>query len=125
MPRINGNNYPCRKLDKHMSEDVSGFHKIRAQDLSPSKQEELRKVLQRELTQALIRSIKIDPPDLDMDSIRLILKPGQEVSEWNVVSDCGTCATCNTCNTCSTCSTQAFLPDVPTRVLKRLDVKNR
>jgi len=108
-----------------MNEDVGGFHKIRAQDLSPSKQEELRKVLQRELMEALIRTIKVDPPVLDMDSIKLILKPGQRVSEWDVVSDCGTCATCNTCNTCSTCSTQAFRPDVPPRVLKKLGVKNR
>ena len=61
-----------------MSEDVSGFHKIRAKDLSPSKQEELRKVLQRELTEALIRSIKVDPPGLDMDSIKLILKQHTE-----------------------------------------------
>jgi len=108
-----------------MSDDVLGFRKIRASDLSPSKQAELRKVLQRDLTAALIRAIKVDPPEFDMDSIRLILRPGQRVSTWNVVSDCGTCTTCNTCNTCSTCSTQAFLPDVPAPVLKKLGMKTK
>lgn len=108
-----------------MSDEVEGYRKIRARDLSPAKQEELRKVLQRDLAAALIRAIKVDPLSLDMDSIRLILKPGQSVSKWNVVSDCGTCATCNTCNTCSTCSTQAFRPDIPEWVLKKLDVKGK
>jgi hypothetical protein len=108
-----------------MSDEFVGFHKIRARDLSPGKQEELRKALQRELMEALIRAIKVDPPDLDMDSIKLILKPGQRVSKWSVVSDCGTCATCDTCNTCNTCSTQAFPPDVPASVLRKLGLKTK
>lgn len=108
-----------------MSDEVEGYRKIRARDLSPAKQEELRKLLQQDLAAALIRAIKVDPPNLDMDAIRLILKPGQSVSKWDVVSDCGTCATCNTCNTCSTCSTQAFRPDIPEWVLKKLGVKGK
>lgn len=106
-----------------MTDEVEGYRKIRARDLSPAKQKELRKLLQQDLAAALIRAIKVDPPNLDMDAIRLILKPGQPVAKWDVVSDCGTCATCNTCNTCSTCSTQAFRPDIPEWVLKKLGVK--
>ena len=108
-----------------MSDEGEGYRKIRARDLSPAKQEELRKLLQQDLAAALIRAIKVDPPNLDMDAIRLILKPGQSVAKWDLVSDCGTCATCSTCNTCSTCSTQAFRPDIPEWVLKKLGLKDK
>jgi hypothetical protein len=107
-----------------MADDVAGFRKVRAKELGSSKREELRKALQHDLTEALIRSIKTEPSELDLSSVTLILKPGQKIADWTVVADCGTCATCNTCATCRTCSTNALPKDVPPKVIKDLKIKS-
>ena len=108
-----------------MGDDAAGFRKIKAQDLSPQKRQELHKALQRDLTEALIRKIQEDPPEIDLKSIKLVLKPNQKISDWTVAADCGTCATCNTCTTCSTCVTHTLPGDLPKAVIRKLDVKER
>jgi hypothetical protein len=108
-----------------VADDAAGFRKIKARDLSVQQQKELHDALQRELTEALIRKIQADPPDLDLTSIKLVLKPNQKISDWTVAADCGTCATCDTCSTCSTCVTHTLPADVPEAVIRQLNVKEK
>jgi len=106
-----------------MPDQTTGFRKIKAQELSAQKRQELQKALQHELTEALIRKIQSNPPEIDLGSVKLILKPKQKISDWTVAADCGTCATCNTCSTCNTCATSVASKDLPKSVLRTLGVK--
>jgi hypothetical protein len=106
-----------------MADESSGFRKMRADELTPKKKDELRKSLQVDLTQALIRSIKSEPPELDLSTIKLILKPGQKIADWTVAADCGTCGTCKTCGTCRTGSANTSPRDLPSAVIKKLKLK--
>jgi hypothetical protein len=108
-----------------MADEAAGYRKIKAEDLSVQKQRELREALQRDLTEALIQKIQANPPEIDLRSIKLVLKPDQKVSDWTVAADCGTCATCDTCATCSTCVTHALPRNLPPAVLQKLAVKEK
>ncbi len=79
--------------------EYEGYRKIRAVDLTRPQQERLRRVLQRELTEALIRSIRASPPEIDIAEVQLVLRPGQGVGDGGTVADCVTCITCVTCVT--------------------------
>ena len=83
-------------------DETEGYRKVLASELSRSEQERLRAALREELAEALITSIKADPPDVNLAEIELVLRPGREIDDWNVAADCGTCGTCGTCVTCIT-----------------------
>ncbi len=83
-------------------DEVQGYKKIEASQLPEKKKEELRLLLQHDLTEALIKAIKSNPPDVDLAKIELVLRPGQAISDINVAASCGTCGTCVTCVTCIT-----------------------
>ena len=82
-----------------------GYRKISALELPPEKQAQLRNILRHELTEALLQSIRENPPNIDLAEVQLVLRPEQQFADWSVVADCGTCGTCSTCGTCGTCGT--------------------
>jgi len=82
--------------------EFEGYRVFKANELPQSEQKRLRQTLRHELTEFLVRAIKSSPPEIDLAEIELILRPGQEISDWNEAADCITCITCITCDTCST-----------------------
>jgi hypothetical protein len=108
-----------------MPDELTGFRKINALELDAQRRQELHRALQLELTEALIRKIRENPPEIDLHSVRLVLKPNQKISNWTVASDCGTCATCNTCTTCATCVTHTLPQNLPKAAVKKLKVKQK
>jgi hypothetical protein len=81
------------------------YRKIQATALPRAEQERLRRALRHDLTEMLIKSVRDNPPDIDLADIELVLRPGQQIDDWNVVADCGTSGICLTCITCGTCGT--------------------
>lgn len=85
--------------------NIEGFRTIKATELQDLQRERLRRTLQAELTEAMIKAVKENPPMIDLSEIDLILKPGQIIDDWDVTADCGTCGTCGTHGGCGTCGT--------------------
>jgi 5'-deoxynucleotidase YfbR-like HD superfamily hydrolase len=79
-----------------------GYRKIQASELPRQEQERLRRALQHDLAEALIKEIKTVPPEIDLSEVELVLKPEQDIADWDAVADCITCLTCVTCGTCGT-----------------------
>jgi hypothetical protein len=97
-----------------------GFRKARASELPASEQERLRNVLRQELAESMVRAVRADPPEIDLTQIDIVLRPGQEVGDWDAVAECSTCSTCGTCSTCSTCGTASAAVDIPLGVAREL-----
>jgi hypothetical protein len=97
-----------------------GYMRVRATELPESEQARLRNVLRQELAEALVKAVRAEPPEVDLAQVDLVLRPGQALSEWDVVANCGTCSTCGTCGTCSTCGTAALASDLPIGVIRDL-----
>jgi len=85
--------------------NIEGFTDFRASKLPKSEQDRLRKVLQHDLVEAMVRAIKQDPPQVDLSQIELVLSPGVNAENFDVAADCGTCGTCGTGGGCGTCGT--------------------
>ena len=83
-----------------------GYKILKANSLPDKQQKRLRNVLREELTEAMIAAVVDNPPEIDLSSVELVLRPNQELSNWSVAEDCGTCGTCATsgggCGTCGT-----------------------
>lgn len=82
-----------------------GYQTFRANELSLVEQERLRRLLQRELVEAMIRAVRDKPPTINLVEVELILRPNQDSNDWSTVADCGTCGTCGTSGGCGTCGT--------------------
>jgi hypothetical protein len=85
--------------------DESQFKKFAAKELPPAEAEKLRNILRHDLTEAMIRSIKANPPEIDLSEVEVVLGPDKKLDEFDAVKDCLTCVTCVTCDTCATCIT--------------------
>jgi len=77
---------------------------VRASSLPEAKQEEIRNAYRHEMTEALVKYVRAHPPDVDIDDVRIVMKPNQALEDWDI-AQCSTCGTCNTCDTCGTCAT--------------------
>lgn len=97
-----------------------GYRKLAATELPREEQARLRNLLRQELTEALVKTIRAEPPDVDLAQVELVLRPGQELAGWDVVANCGTCSTCSTCGTCGTCSTAALPNELPIGIARDL-----
>ena len=87
--------------------EVEGYQKILASELPRETQGKLRQTLRQELTEAMVESILKVPPTVDLSQVELVLRPGQQIEEWDAVKDCATCGTCGTSDGgCGTCGTQ-------------------
>jgi hypothetical protein len=75
--------------------------KISAEKLPSKQKEELKRLLQFELTAALIASIKANPPEVDLAKVEVVMPAGAEFDVARLSGDCGTCGTCSTCGTSS------------------------
>jgi hypothetical protein len=84
---------------------IEGFTDFRASELPKTEQDRLRKVLQHDLVEAMVRAIKQNPPQVDLSQIELVLRPGVSADNFDVAADCGTCGTCGTGGGCGTCGT--------------------
>ena len=105
--------------------DVAGYKRFRASELRREEQERLNSVIQYDLVEALISQISTEPVDIDLAEIELVLRPGQDITDWTVEKDCGTCATCHTCATCGTGCPNNYKnrPDaIPLSVARQLGV---
>ena len=78
-----------------------GYRKMKASDLPPIEQERLRRALQHDLMEAMIRAIRDDPPQVDLGKVEVVLKPHEAVGDFtrHAAADCVTCVTCITCVT--------------------------
>ena len=85
--------------------EYEGYRQMKASEIPRGEQERLRKALQHDLTEALIKSIRANPPNIELAAIELVLRPGQSVTEWSASTDRASCVTCITCITCDTCVT--------------------
>jgi len=85
--------------------NIDGFEDFKASQLPKAKQEQLRKALQHDLVEAMVREIKRNPPQVDLSEIELIVPPGVTAESFDVAADCGTCGTCGTGGGCGTCGT--------------------
>lgn len=81
--------------------EPEGYQSFKASELPQEEQDRLRRVLQFELTEAMIRSIQSNPPRTDLADVVVVLKAGQE----DIASSVAACLTCGTCGTCGTCLT--------------------
>lgn len=100
--------------------DEQGYRKVVATSLPREEQARLRSLLRQELTEALVKTIRAEPPEVDLSQVELVLRPGQEVADWDVVAECSTCSTCGTCGTCSTCGTAALPNELPIGIAREL-----
>jgi hypothetical protein len=103
--------------------DEGGYRKARASELPAAEQERLRNVLRQELAEQMVRAVRADPPEVDLSQIDIVLRPGQEVGDWDAVAECSTCSTCGTCSTCSTCGTASAAVDIPLGVARDLGLE--
>jgi hypothetical protein len=110
-------------MPKDEASKGTNFKKVRATELPKREQERLRNVLREELTEALIKTLRSEPPEVDLGQIDVVLRPGQQLGDWDVVADCSTCSTCSTCGTCGTCQTAALPPDLPMGIARDLGLE--
>jgi hypothetical protein len=96
------------------------YQKVQATNLSREQQEQLRNVLRHELTETLIRTIKANPPDVNLEDIEIVLRPGQHIDDWNVLQNCETCSTCGTGGGIAICATSSLPEDIPLGVAEEL-----
>lgn len=87
------------------TENPEGARRLKATDLSAQKKAQLRASLQHDLTEAMIRAVKANPPEVDLSGVEIVLGAGKSLDDFDVVKDCNTCGTCQTCTTCETCAT--------------------
>lgn len=73
--------------------------RISATKLPSAQQQQLREMLQLDLTRALINWVKANPPEVDLTKVEVIVPAGKEMAQLEVASECGTCATCICCPT--------------------------
>jgi hypothetical protein len=92
-----------------MSERESKAGQSMAASQLPDKQrEQLHRMLQFELTTALINEIKANPPAVDLSKVTIVLPQGENAANLDLgrlAGDCGTCGTCSTCGTSSAIKT--------------------
>jgi hypothetical protein len=77
---------------------------IPASHLPDKQKEQLHRMLQFELTSALINEIKANPPTVDLAKVSVVIPAGESASSLDLgrlMGDCGTCGTCSTCGTSS------------------------
>jgi hypothetical protein len=84
---------------------TEGFTDFKASKLPKAEQGRLRRALQHDLVEAMVRAIQQNPPDVDLSDIELVLRPGVNLENFDVAADCGTCGTCGTGGGCGTCGT--------------------
>jgi hypothetical protein len=71
-----------------------GGHKVPATQLPDKQKEEIKKMLQFDLTAALIASIKANPPEVDLAHVEILMPAaGQTFDLSKLRGDCGTCGT--------------------------------
>jgi len=85
--------------------NIEGFRDFKASELPRTEQARLRRELQHDLVEAMVRTIKRNPPQVDLSEIELVLRPGVSLESFDVAADCGTCGTCGTGGGCGTCGT--------------------
>lgn len=81
--------------------EYEGYRKIKGSDLPLEQQDALRRALRHDLAQALIDSVRSVPPEVDLNSINVVLAGAAGIVNSSV-AECVTCVTCVTCGTCGT-----------------------
>ena len=87
-----------------MSERESKGQTVSASQLPDKQKEVLHRMLQYDLTNALINEIKANPPSVDLSKVHIVIPAGESVANIDLgrlAGDCGTCGTCSTCGTSS------------------------
>jgi len=103
---------------------MGDYQKFTANKLPVAQQSQLRSALQEKLVDDLIKAIKDNPPEVHLEEIELVLRPGMQIAGWDTAADCGTCGTCATCATCATCVTSCGASDIPVSVINALKIQN-
>lgn len=78
------------------------YRKVRANQLPVKEQQRLKHLLQQELAEALVQSVRTNPPKIDLADLEVVLHQRDVRSEFGESASCLTCITCVTCDTCGT-----------------------
>jgi hypothetical protein len=70
---------------------ATGYRKIKASTLSKEQQKEIQKAMQGQVIEALIRSLRSSPPELDLEKTEVILQPGQDPKDFKIAANPGIC----------------------------------